>query len=209
MEPDKSGIPDDVLNASLRALVDNTEDPLWLVSTDLTILECNPAFSLWVSYFTGREARRGDNVLLDGQYRNYTDKFEMCYKLALAGSNFRTVEDMNINGQVHYTGVTFRPVKDHLGEVIAVSCFARDITEHRKHLFKIEQQNAALREIAFIESHKIRGPVATILGLEQLYNYDDPHDPINQTILDGIKEMGLSLDVIIHQVVRMTNAIGV
>lgn len=194
---------------NLRSLLNNTDDPLWLVDTECNILECNAAFVTWVHHFTGRHIGRGDNVLLNGAHRIYNDKFEMCYKLALSGSNFRTVEDMVINGATHYTSVSFKPIRDAQGNVMAVSCFARDITEHRKHLFRIEQQNAALREIAFIESHRIRGPVATILGLEQLYNYTDLSDPMNKEIMDGIKRMGLDLDVIIRQVVKMSNEIGV
>lgn len=192
---------------NLRLLINNTEDPLWLVDANYTILECNPEFEIWVSHFIGQTIGRGDNVLWEGANRVYNDKFEMCYKLALSGSNFRTVEDMTIAGAIHYTSVTFRPVKDDEGKVVAVSCSARDITEHRKHLFHIEQQNAALREIAFIESHRIRGPVATILGLEQLYNYTDVSDPINMQIMAGIKQMGLDLDVIIRHVVKMSNEI--
>ena len=192
---------------NLRALLNNTDDPLWLVDADHKILECNEAFKVWVHHFTGRHIGKGDNVLLNGEHRIYNDKFEMCYKLALSGNNFRTVEDMTINGTQHYTSVTFKPVKNAEDKVTAVSCFARDITEHRKHLFRIEQQNAALREIAFIESHKIRGPVATIMGLEQLYNHTEPSDPVNKEIMDGIKQMGLDLDIIIRQVVKMSNEI--
>lgn len=194
---------------NLRLLINNTDDPLWIVDANYTILECNHAFRTWVSHFIGREIGKGDNVLFDGADRIYNDKFEMCYKLALGGSNFRTVEDMMIEGVLHYTSVCFKPVIDNDGNIHAVSCSARDITEHRKHLFRIEQQNAALREIAFIESHRIRGPVATIMGLEQLYNYTDLSDPMNREIMDGIKKMSLDLDVIIRQVVKMSNEIEV
>jgi len=82
------------------------------------------------------------------------------------------------------------------------------MTEHRKHLLKIEEQNTALREIAFIESHKVRGPLATILGLEQLFNYDDTSDPINKEVIDGITKVSHELDLIIREVVRRSTEIG-
>ena len=192
---------------SLRALIDNTDDPLWLIGLDHTIIECNTAFRKWVCCFIGTEIGKGDNVLYNGKDRIYHDKFEMCYRLALSGRSFRSVEDMMVDDEVRYTNVSFNPVYDSKGKIAGVSCFAKDITEHRKHLFHIEQQNAALREIAFIESHKIRGPVATILGLEQFYNYDNVHDPQNLEIMEGIKKMSHELDTMIRQVVRMSNAI--
>ncbi len=192
---------------NLRMLVDNTEDPIWLIDASCTVVECNSAFRTWVSHFIGTEIGKGDNVLYDGKDKNYYDKFEMCYKLALGGKSFRSVEDVHIKGVIHYTSVNFKPLFDYDDNVIAVSCYARDITEQRKHLFRIERQNTTLREIAFIESHKIRGPVATILGLEQFYNYKDLSDPVNREIMEGVKTVTLELDAFIREVVRMSNEI--
>lgn len=193
---------------NLRSILDNSEDPIWLIDTQLVILECNVAFRKWVYCFIDAEIGKGDHVLYNGIASGYHQKFDLCYKLALSGKTFRTIEDMNVAGELRYTSVTFTPVFDAAGIVVGVSCLARDITEHRKHLHRIEQQNEILREIAFIESHKMRGPVATILGLEQFYNYTDPADPINREIMDGIKNVSLELDSIIREVVRLTNEIG-
>ncbi len=193
---------------NLSVLINSTEDPIWLVDTNCAILECNSAFHKWVSHFIGCELSKGDNVLFDGKNKAYHDKFAMCYQLALNGKEFRAVEDMLIDGKIHYTTVNFKPIFDSNNKVTAVSCFARDITEHRQHLYHIEHQNAALREIAFIESHKIRGPVATILGLEQVYNYDNPSDPFNKEVINYIREVSLDLDKIIREVVKLTDEIG-
>lgn len=193
---------------NLRRLIDNTDDPLWMVDTNYTIVECNSAFRKWVSLFIGTEIGKGDNVLYNGNHKSYSDKFEMCYKMALGGNAFRSVEDMIVNGEVCYTSVYFKPVTDSSNNVVGVSCFARDITEHRKHLMQLEERNATLRDIAFIESHKIRGPVATMLGLEQFYNYHDAADPINKEIMEGIRKMTIDLDIAIRKVVRMSNEIG-
>lgn len=193
---------------NLRMLVESMEDPMWIVSPSLHVLECNAAFATWAGHFTGRSIGKGDHVLLNGNHKSYADKFEMCYKLAFNGRSFKTVEDMQIHGAIHYTSVTFRPIYDAGNAVVAVGCTARDITDQRKHLFRIEKQNSTLREIAFIESHKIRGPVATILGLEQFFNYDDLSDPVNKEIMEGVKTVTIELDVFIHEVVRMTNEIN-
>lgn len=190
-------------------LINNMVEPLWMVDNHLNILACNNAFVEWVQHFIGVPLKRGDNVLYDGKNEIYACKFEACYNLALTGHNFRTVEDMLIDGQVHYTSVWFQCVKDANGAVIGVSCSARDITEHRKHLMTIEQQNDVLRDIAFIASHKIRGPLATIMGLEQLYNRANPADEENIALIDGIKKMCADMDEMIHRVVKMSNNVGV
>ena len=193
---------------NLRVLINNTDDPIWLVDVNCVIIECNQSFKKWVNYFIGQELDKGDNVLFEGKNKIYLEKFEMCYRLALSGSAFRSVEDMNIEDSLRYTTVSFNPVFGPDNKVTGVSCFARDITEQRKHLFKIEEQNEALREIAFIESHNLRGPVATIMGLQQLFNYNDLTDPINREILDGIARTSDELDKIIREVVKKSNAVG-
>ena len=192
---------------NLRILVEGMDDPLWLVDTNYNIVACNSAFKEWIAHFIGCPLDKGDNILFDGKDKVYYEKFEMCYRLAMGGKSFKTVEDIHIKAVVHYTNVSFKPLFDDDDKVIAVTCYARDITEQRKHLFKIEQQNSTLKEIAFIESHKIRGPVATILGLEQFFNYKELSDPINGQIMDGVKSVTLELDSFIREVVRLSNEI--
>ncbi len=192
---------------NLRVLVNHIEDPMWLVDTDYNIVECNRSFKKWVSCFIGEELDNGDHVLFNGKNKIYLEKFEMCYQLALKGKTFKSVEDMQVGTATRYTSVSFNPVFDN-DVVIGVNCYARDITEQRKHLLKIEEQNTALREIAFIESHKVRGPVSTILGLEQLFNYNDFSDPINKLIIEGISKTTKDLDLIVREVVRKSNEIG-
>lgn len=190
---------------NLRMLLECMEDPMWIVCADYNILECNAAFTKWCDHFTGQQVTKGGHVLLNGEHKIYLEKFEMCYKLAFSGKEFRSVEDMQIKGATHYTSVSFRPIADAGGAIVAVGCTARDITDQRKHLVKIEKQNTTLREIAFIESHKIRGPVATILGLEQFFNYDNLADPVNGEIMEGVKTVTNELDLFIREVVRMSN----
>ena len=75
-------------------------------------------------------------------------------------------------------------------------------------MLQIEEQNRVLMEIAAIQSHKVRGPVATILGLGQFFNYDDLGDPVNKTLMEGIQKVSEDLDVIIREVVRKSNNAG-
>ena len=77
--------------------------------------------------------------------------------------------------------------------------------EKKRHLAHIEEQNNVLKDIAHIQSHDVRGPVATILGLTQFYNFDDPTDPINKEIVEGICTMTEELDIMIKQVITIEN----
>lgn len=84
--------------------------------------------------------------------------------------------------------------------------------EKEKHLMLIEEQinqiktqTSVLREIADMQSHNVRGPVATILGLVQLFNTKDYTDRTNQVIIDGIKNVTEKLDEAIREVIAKEN----
>jgi PAS domain S-box-containing protein len=69
---------------------------------------------------------------------------------------------------------------------------------------KLRRQNEQLKEIAWIQSHKVRSHVATILGLIPLLKYSDDTDDDTRTIIDGIKEASISLDAIIREIDEKT-----
>jgi PAS domain S-box-containing protein len=84
---------------------------------------------------------------------------------------------------------------------------AIDITERKKHLSAIEFQNKKLREIAWIQSHGIRAPVARIMGLINLIVEYKNITPNLEEILGYIKRSAQELDEIIKKIVRKTEDI--
>jgi len=62
-----------------------------------------------------------------------------------------------------------------------------------------------LEEIAEIQSHDVRGPVATILGLVQLFNMEDYYDPANKVVIEGIHKITDELDIAVQEVVEKKN----
>lgn len=76
----------------------------------------------------------------------------------------------------------------------------QDVTEQRLYMEKIQTQNQRLKDIAWIQSHKVRAPVASILGLVQLFNQQQPGDPINTEVLQGITEATNTLDDVIKEI---------
>jgi tetratricopeptide (TPR) repeat protein len=77
--------------------------------------------------------------------------------------------------------------------------------EKKRHLRQIENQSETLSNIAHIQAHEIRGPVATILGLAQILDIEDAANPANKEIIAGIAEVAERLDAIVTDVVNKTN----
>ncbi len=65
-------------------------------------------------------------------------------------------------------------------------------------------RNEKLTEIAWIQSHKLRAPLATIMGLIPLINTEKPDDEENKQTLKNIKAAGEDLDKIIAEVDQKT-----
>lgn len=98
--------------------------------------------------------------------------------------------------------VTFYPLKN------GMATYMVDVTEHRQKEEVVRHQNKTLREIAQMQSHQLRGPVATILGLAQLFNLHDHADPANKEIIAATVEATESLDVVIKQINAKTTEAG-
>lgn len=95
-------------------------------------------------------------------------------------------------------------IRNSAGQAIAVRGTIQDVTEIRSHLQRIELQNKRLKKIAWLQSHRMRSPVATILGLAEILNFQDPSDPMNAELLSNIREQAEKLDEMIHEVDSLT-----
>jgi len=72
---------------------------------------------------------------------------------------------------------------------------------------KLKAQYEKLLKIAFMQSHQVRVPIANILGLFNLFNFDEPTDPENGRVLHMLKLVAESLDKTIHEIVQNTGEI--
>jgi signal transduction histidine kinase len=73
------------------------------------------------------------------------------------------------------------------------------------HEQNIRKQRSLLHEISYVQSHEVRGAVATILGLSQLFNTDDYADPDNETVMEGIRSAAYELDGIVKEIITKEN----
>lgn len=78
--------------------------------------------------------------------------------------------------------------------------------EIETHMEEIKLQNERLREISWLQSHKVRSQVATILGLSQFVDQGSIEDPDLNRVIGGIKEAAKDLDDVIREINRLTNS---
>jgi PAS domain S-box-containing protein len=184
---------------NLRAIINNTSDLIWSVDKQSNIITGNQAFWNRVKQLTGKNEDEVTNAdFVQERMKFFFESYERAFK----GEVFSVVRQREIDGRQVYEELSFNPIRDLRDEVIGVNCFLRDITEQQEHLQKIEKQNDRLREIAWIQSHRVRAPVASILGLAQLCNLDDSP---NAEIIPMLKKSAEDLDRVILEITVLTD----
>lgn len=97
-------------------------------------------------------------------------------------------------------------IRDKSGKAIRAVSSLMDVTDLVRKSKKLEQQNDALREIAWIQSHEIRSPLACIMGLIDMLKYKDEHGMDEKMLIYEIEKAAEKLDGVIHDIVRKTEA---
>ena len=91
------------------------------------------------------------------------------------------------------------------GNPIGIHGISQDITEEKeaeadrnKMIADMVQRNKDLEQFSYIVSHNLRGPVASILGLVDLFRSEDLHKRDEVECLNGLFQTAMNLDNVIH-----------
>jgi PAS domain S-box-containing protein len=104
---------------------------------------------------------------------------------------------------IYYTTVR-EPNNDELRLIERTVNILRVLIESKKNETYIKEQNSRLHAIANISSHELRRPVATILGLVNLFDKHNEMNPLNNEIIDYLYISTRELDKVIHDIVEQT-----
>ncbi len=96
--------------------------------------------------------------------------------------------------------VTFTPITAPNGDIIGVAMNSSDITERKMQEDQINIQNAALTRIAIIQSHELRRPVASLLGIMALIKLEQSKG--NSEYLEMLEYTVKELDEKICEIVK-------
>lgn len=84
----------------------------------------------------------------------------------------------------------------------------QDITSKKLAEDILKMQNRKFQEIAWIQSHKVRSPVANILGLISIMDKTNFANPVNAHALKLLENAAHKLDEIIHEIVYKAQEIS-
>jgi len=129
------------------------------------------------------------------------------YLLAMGNENQANLGFQNINKHLSKSGETFiaelkvSPIV--FRGINARLCIIRDITAEMEHSAAIEEQHKKLKQIAYMQSHVIRAPLARVLGLVDLLKLEHDHQTHEQ-LLTHLENSAKELDEMIKEIVKQT-----
>jgi len=118
-------------------------------------------------------------------------------------SEFRIIDR---DGNVKYlrSHVVVKRNAEH--QAIRLSGFNMDITEQKRQTQALALQNKQLMEIAWVQSHGVRGPLARLMGLIDLVEGYRGDENALMDLLKHILSSAHELDAIIRKIVRKTES---
>lgn len=152
----------------LNAIFNSSRDTHVLVNKNLEILAFNNAAEAFALENNGFGLVTGDCVL-DHVTPNRVKPLKKLFAAAFKGQTIKKEWTLNADTpQARWKEVVFVPIKNKAGHIIGVALNSTDITERKLQEDQINIQNAALTRIAIIQSHELRRPVASLLGIMAL-----------------------------------------
>ncbi|MBK0378892.1 GAF domain-containing protein [Mucilaginibacter segetis] len=132
----------------------------------------------------------------------HLETFKADYKKALNGKTVEFEREVNYRGELIWWHVIFEPQYDQQRNIIGVSYNATDITEQKQYEQQILAQNESLKKIAYVQSHELRRPVASIMGLMEIIKNEN-YKPAREELMMMEKAVQ-ELDERIRNIVSMT-----
>ena len=157
----------------LKAIFDSSNDTHILVDLNYGVLAFNKSAAIFTRTYYQHKLVNGDSIL------RYTEpgilnQFKKYFNIALSGRSIKR-EWLLMQGTdlECWKVTTFVPVRDHDGMVMGVSLNSTDITHRKRQEAYINIQNEALQRIAIMQSHELRRPVASLLGIMDLIKMEN------------------------------------
>lgn len=109
----------------------------------------------------------------------------------------KTIETRTLKGNLRFVEVVMKNVR--IADKALISVYLIDKTEKRDFESKILEQNERLKEFAFLTSHKLRQPLANILGLIELVKSEAQSEKDVTFNFETLRILTSQLDDVVHQ----------
>ncbi|MEC4048375.1 PAS domain S-box protein [Flavobacterium sp. SUN046] len=181
--------------------------PMFVYDTEsLSILDVNDAAINHYGYSNEEFLSMNINLIMfENDIFEFKNTRKLMHSIWESAPN-RVFKHQKKNGEIIDVDVKSRAVnfKDKNAEVILIN----DVTDRLKHLKSIELQNEALKEIAWMQSHVVRAPLARIMGMVNLMSDQTCGFDEKMELLPYVFDSATELDGIIKDIVEKSSVVN-
>lgn len=151
----------------LRSFFEGNASFHLLLGSDYRVMAFNRCVKNFVINRLDSSIAEGDDIR-NLIHEDHLVTFSQNYQAALRGQAVHQQINLGYGEDMLDWDITFEPAIDNDHKIIGVSLTSQEVTEKYRQQLQINAKNHALEKIAFVQSHEVRKPIATILGLMSL-----------------------------------------
>jgi len=187
----------------LQAVINSSFDAIIFLDKDLRIAWYNIQAEKKVLLFSENSIRIGNeaqHILSDESDKELAN----CIKEAQKNKIYAYERSLtNHEGETLWFYRRFHPAYNEQGEYIGCVVISTNITDRKKKELDIKSRNDKLREIARVQSHELRRPLANIMGLISLLQ-EEAKKATDIDLLTQLEYNAKELDKVILKITRRT-----
>jgi hypothetical protein len=190
--------------ALLKAFFNSGRDYQVLLSVDLSIVAFNNYAACFTETYLGMQLHEGTG-LLAFMGKPFAKDFKALSDSALAGETmeYEHFISSKTNERLWFK-FTMTPVYDCMNTIIGISLMGVNISEQKKQEKTIRSQSDTLSVIAQLQSHQVRQPVTSILGIMSLIKAEN-YEPRKEYLI-YLEQATRQLDEVIQTIVAQSRS---
>ena len=192
-------------HALLHSVLNTNSDYQILINHKLEVTAYNNCAANFTRHFTGYELEKGGNILTYIS-NEFAEEFTTLCNKALKGQEVCYEHFVNKKPfENTWFCFTLSPIHSNTAEIIGLIVTGTNINQRKKQEKTIKHQSDSLSVIAQLQSHQVRQPVTSILGLMSLIK-EDNYIPQKEYLI-GLEKATHQLDEVIQTIVRQSRRV--
>lgn len=191
----------------LSLIASMTHNPVIISDPEARIEWVNKSFEDLSGYTLEEVRGLRPSAFLHGPETRESTMLEIQEKLAKAQPCVVEILNYTSEGQPYWVLMDITPVMDDSGKLERLIIIQTNITEKKKFVEQLKEKNKLLMEVAYISSHRLRKPVASMLGVMALMDKENLANPENERLLSFIEQLTNDMDAMLHELADKCNHI--
>jgi hypothetical protein len=189
-------------------LLEMSDACLWLLDLDYKLLAFNKIYVEHMVAYTNVKPVIGNNDFIIKYFPDgFSDKVKEMYSSALSGNIVKSIEKgYNTDGSPADIVMIFKPVKNDSDVVTGIACARRDISEYVSLKEKLGDRDATINRMNWQQSHLMRGPLSTAMGIVNALKGMCDSDLIDKNegrfLIEGLNDKLKELDTVIRTIAK-------